>query len=367
VSPKIPTAIVSSVAAKPLSPRAVRAAFARLLDAGADLRAAGTANKRPQRLLDAGYVPRHELELLGTRFFLSDVMQNPELRYFVAYLAQATGGAGRLRVHARILYKDVSLIWRCASHLIDRDGEFWIGKGDVRTGCDELGELVYSVESTTDLPLEMQTALESISRETRRVRYDRAALGMVLRNAPAGRIEPYRDFVEPRRRAASDRRNLINGGRSIAWFERANDPTSLVIKSGYEPDFTAGLVEVAHTHSAMYGGTLRRFRILSTNKRIQYLFFGGPHQAWIIPAQATTTELSSYGVRTVDVIADEDLFVPGYEYHYVDDSVDPPELYSQIPAGFAGEPSDHDDSRADASAWLDRLPVIEEFRRRLLR
>jgi hypothetical protein len=31
-----------------------------------------------------------------------------------------------------------------------------------------------------------------------------------------------------------------------------------------------------------------------------------------------------------------------------------------------GELSDHDPSRADASPWLDRLPVVQEFRRKVL-
>ena len=85
-----------------------------------------------------------------------------------------------------------------------------------------------------------------------------------------------------------------------------------------------------------------------------------PRQVWIIPAQALTTELSSYGVRTIDVVADEDLFVPGYEYHYREGG----ELYSQIPPGFAGPASEVDPTRADASPWLERLPVIQAFRRR---
>ena len=90
----------------------------------------------------------------------------------------------------------------------------------------------------------------------------------------------------------------------------------------------------------------------------------GPRQAWIIPAQATTTQLSSYGVRTIDVLADEDLFLPGYEYHggangEVEDD--------QIPKGFAGRISESDPSRADASPWIDRLPIVREFRRKVLR
>ena len=100
--------------------------------------------------------------------------------------------------------------------------------------------------------------------------------------------------------------------------------------------------------------------------RLQYLFFVAPRHVWIVPPQATTRELSSYGVRTVDVRADDDLFVPGYEYHYVEDQTDPPELVSQIPEGFAGPQTEFDPTRADASPWLDRLPIVREFRRIVL-
>ena len=85
-----------------------------------------------------------------------------------------------------------------------------------------------------------------------------------------------------------------------------------------------------------------------------------------MPPQATTTQLSTYGVRTVDVLADDDLFVPGWEYHFYDFDEDPPLLVSQIPAGYAGRPNRDEPSRADTSAWLDALPVIREFRRKVL-
>ena len=91
-----------------------------------------------------------------------------------------------------------------------------------------------------------------------------------------------------------------------------------------------------------------------------------PRHVWIIPPQALTTELSSFGVRTIDVRADDDLFVPGYEYHFVDDDQDPPVLYSQIPEGWAGPASELDDARADAAPWLDQLPVIQAFRKQVL-
>jgi hypothetical protein len=165
----------------------------------------------------------------------------------------------------------------------------------------------------------------------------------------------------------ADRRNLVNGGRPIARFLRRNDPSSLRFAPGYEPDFANGVVELTRSGSRLYGGKLRKYRILSVNGRIQYQFIQAPSHTWIIPPQTLGSELSTYGVRTVDVVADEDVFVPGFEYHFVDEDEDPPRLHSQIPPGYAGAASGLDPSRADASAWLDRLPVIREFRRRVLR
>ena len=362
----IPTRIVPSVAPTDLSPAQVSRAFRQLVESGAEIRPAGEAKSDSMQLLSSGYGPKQRIDLFDTRFYLSSVLQNPALRFFVAYVVQKRPTTGRTEIFPRIFYKDLSLVWRCASHVIATDGDFWIGKGDVKVLARGGFEVTECVESTTDLPFEMQSALETVSRKTHHARFDEEAIYLVLRSAPSSRTAPYRDFTEPRRKATADRHNLINGGRSIARFTRKNDPTSLEIVAGFEPDFTKGIVEVSELKSAMYGGRLERFRILSRNRKVQYLFTAGPRHVWISPPQATTTELSTYGVRTVDVVADEDLFVPGYEYHYYDESVDESEHFSQIPEGFAGELSEHDDDRADASAWLDPIPVIREFRRKVL-
>jgi hypothetical protein len=361
----IPTRIVPSVEAAGMTVRAVGAEFRALIARGARIRPAGRARRAPLRLLSR-YRPKHKIELFDTRYYLTNMRQNPDIRFFVAYVVLAPRGRARTAIHPCIFYKDVSLVWRSASHFMHSKEGTWIGKGDVCTRVVGDQEITSSVESTTDLPLEMQTALETLCRQATSVPADRRALGLVLRQAPPDRIAPYRDFTAPRRRAAADRRNRINGGRQVASFRSAGDPTSLVFVAGFEPDFRRGIIETATSRSALYGGTVRRYRILSRNRRIQYLFMAAPRHVWITPPQATTTEMMGYGVRTVDVVADEDLFVPGYEYHFVDDEVDPPVLISQIPAGFAGALHPDDEARADASAWLDRLPIIREFRRRVL-
>ena len=364
---KKPRTISASIAPQPLSPRTVAREFFSLLDAGVEIKPAGEARNDGSELLDAGYIPKRKLELFGTQFYLTRVRKNPAVRFFVAYILPSQGPARRGRIYPRIFYKDLSLVWRVGSHLVATDDEFWIGKGAVERWIENGYEHLRSVESTTDLPLEMQTALETLSHHQRRVPTDERALYLILRNAPRGRIEPYRDFIAPRNIAAVRPGTRINAGRRVAFFSRKNDPASLRFVNGFAPDFRRGIVETSRSSSRLYGGPVRRFRILSENRLIQYLFFAAPRHVWIVPPQAITTELSSYGVRVVDVKADEDLFVPGYEYHYIDDELDPPKLFSQIPEGFAGAQTDFDPTRADASAWLDKLPIVREFRRRVLR
>jgi len=365
----LPTAIIPSVEASPLPAKEVRRELDALLASGARMRPAGLAKADPSRLARGRYSTTSLIELFDTRFYLSDYFQTPQLRFFIAYIVQP-GPRGRVdAVYPRIIYKDGSLIWRMASHMVSSDDDFWIGKGDIRSHIVGDEEHYESVESTTDLPFEMQTALEVVARRTIKVRNESAALDLVLRNAPPTRIRAYSDFTEPRERAAANRRNLINGGRSIAGFRRVKgrkDPSSLKFVEGFEPDFRKGVLEVAESTSVLYGGRLQRHRILSTNRRVQYLFFSGPLQVWIIPPQATTTVLSSFGVRTVDVVVDDDLCCPGYEYHFLDDTVAPPAFYSQIPDGYAGPSGPNDPSRADASPWLDKLSVIRDFRRKVL-
>ena len=360
----IPTALVPSVGPALLSPATVRREFHDLLAHGARLRASGEARDEPTRLLARGYAPNYKLELFDTRYYLTDLRQNPDLRFFVVYVMPA--GQRRPQLFARIFYKDVSLIWRSASHVVRSEHENWVGKGDVTVISEGGYDTITSAEETSDLPLEIQDALETLCRRQARVRTDHVAVGLILRNGPDDRIRPYRDFSAPRQHASTNPRNRIHAGRPIAWFTRKGVPSTLRFARGFEPDFADGVIETSSSNSNLYGGMLTRYRIVSHNHKVQYLFFAGPRHIWIIPPQATTTELMSFGVRTVGVALDDDLCVPGYEYRYLDESEDPPVWVSQIPAGYVGAPSALDPSRADASAWLDALPVVQEFRRRVL-
>ena len=358
----IPTRIVPSVQPSSVQPSALSKEFNQIVGSCKRFHVAGESRKNPKSLLSSKLAPKHKIELFGTRFYFTNVIQIPELRFFVGYVVQSVSPTASPSVSARIFYKDLSLSWRVASHFTLEDGELWIGKGDVQEVNNGGEQMVVSNESTTDLPHEMQTAVDSLIGSGKTIKGSQRIISAVLRRSPDDRVEPYQDFVAPRKKAQSNKRNLINRDRSIAVFKRPNDPTSLKIIAGFEPDFKNGVLETSHSQSKLYEGKLRRFRILSINKKVQYYFIAGTRHVWILPPQALTTQLSSYGVRTIDVQADDDLFVPGWEYHHYEETENGLELYSQIPTGFAGEICPVDDAKADAGPWLDQIPLIQQFR-----
>ena len=111
----IPTQVVPSIEPEEKSPTRVTREFKALLAAGARLRPAGEVEKRPSRLIRGGYLPKYEIRLFGTTVYLTNIRQNPDLRFFVAYVVQGDAHRARTDVHPRIFYKDVSLIWRSPS------------------------------------------------------------------------------------------------------------------------------------------------------------------------------------------------------------------------------------------------------------
>lgn len=359
----IQVAQILNVAASSESSGVIARKFRQLFNAGHQLRADGLAKSNPAQLLHLGYTPKHEIELFGTRFFLCNQRDAHGLKVMPAYVLPARRQArGKPAIYARVFYKDSSLVWRSASHYINTHNEQWIGKGAVRWVNKTGMRGWFSAEETTNLPLEMQAALDEVSQRGPRKQNDQRVLSLVLRNAPSTRVRPYIDFAGPRLSAMKLAANRINNNKTVAWFAASNDPASLQIAAGFEPDFSA-IIDVSPSRSSMYGGSINKYRIGSKNKQIQYLFVAGPKHVWIVNPQSFGVELSSYGVRTVDVVVDEDLCIPGYEFF---DNAGTGEIDNQIPPGFAGDPCPIDPDRADASPWNDRMPIIKSFRRALL-
>lgn len=345
------TCLVTGLAPEPMTPAAVRREFLARLANGAELVVPPAAAARRRRELLAKHLPRHVVRLFGTSFYLGDMRYDDHIGFLVGYVAPAETPR---RIFARLFYKDSSLLWRVASH-VERHGDaLWIGKGDTRVEERDGWEYHVSAEETTNLPLELQAAFDEISRRKRRRRDDHA-IELVTRRAPRGRLRPFADFSGPRARAA--REWQPNGGRPVARFRRALDPRSLTFAPGCAPDLARGVVERSTTRSHYFGGEVHKLRVLSRDRRLQYLFFASPTHVWLAPPQPLTTALTSFGVRAHAALAPDELSVPGYEYHS--------SAESQIPRGFAAAAHPEDPDRADARPWLEELPIVRAFRRRL--
>ncbi len=343
--------------------KTLKARLEHTLASGFDLRPAGKARRRRDGFLLERYPPLFALELYGLTIYLSGLREYEGFTFFVAYVQMPRGhGRGSRKIFPRIFYKDVSLIWRSATHYINTNDEHWIGKGDIKPVVEDGKEVWYSAEETTNLPLEIQAALDTASRRSPRSVADADALGLVLRNAPANRVEPYQDFAAPREAAMRDASLVINNGKPIAWFETSDDPSSLKFTKGFEPDFVDGLIDESESSSYFYGGDILKSRFMSVNRKIHYMIVSAPEHVWLIPPQSTLASLTSYGVRPIDVEIDERVCLPGYDFHFLDTELDPPELHSQIPAGFAGDPNPVDADRADTKRWNEAMPVVAEFR-----
>jgi len=190
------TEIVTGVAPAERTPRQVEREFRDLLAGGCRLRPAGDARRDPASLLALGYAPKHEVRLFDATYYLTDFRYDHDINFFVAYVRLP----GDSSIYPRIFYKDISLVWRTATHVVRTAEENWIGKGELKWCREAGGWCLYSAEETTNLPLEIQSALDTASRRVKRPPRDLRAVELVLRRAPAHRVAPYEDFVGPRRR-----------------------------------------------------------------------------------------------------------------------------------------------------------------------
>ncbi|MEM8710137.1 MAG: hypothetical protein AAGG01_04235 [Planctomycetota bacterium] len=356
----IQTSIEESAPLDGTTPHRVLADFKERLASGHRLKVAGLAKSAPEQLLVGRRAPRFRFEFLGATYYLSHFAHD-DLNFFIAYVCLP----GQRSIWPRIFYKDSSLMWRVASHVVRTSDENWIGKGEVKWIQRPDGEYLETLEETTNLPLEIQGALDDATRAGFKPRADRDAITLVLRGGTTNRIRPFRDFSGPREEAAI--RYRLNGGRPIVRLARRRDPASLTFARGFAPDFKGGHLDFTRSSSRLYGGRIEKHRFLSENRRVQHQFVASPTHVWMNPPQTLTTELMSYGVRTTHVAAVDEAFIPGYEFHYWDATVDPPELHSQIPDGYVGDPSPVDPTRSDASPWNEKLPMIRGFRRFLAR
>ena len=182
------------------------------------------------------YPPRYEVSLFDAKLFLSSFRHDEAIDFFVVYVGLRDVRGNVRRYDARVVYKDVSLVWRAASHVSFQDGEAWIGKGDVKWERRADGEYEVSAEETTNLPYELQGALDELTRRGRK-QADGAAVPLILREGPPNRVRAYADFTAPRERARASFR--IHAGRPVARFTRRNDPWLPALRQRLRARFSA--------------------------------------------------------------------------------------------------------------------------------
>ncbi|MBN3041300.1 MAG: hypothetical protein JW867_09225, partial [Candidatus Omnitrophica bacterium] len=352
-----------------MSSRQVGYEFRKLIKDGVELKVAGEARKNPMSLLSKGYTPKYKIELFDTTYYLTNLKADDDERFFIGYVLQRHPKSGKNIIYARYFYKDYSLIWRSASHYHGtRKASSWLGKGDMKAVVENGEEVFVSMEETTNLPYEIQSTLDELSTRASLLRQDAKAVRLVLRRAPNTRPEPYQDFVAPRRDAAQ-RIQPVNRGRKIAYFTRKGNPRSLRFAKGFEPDYHNGLVEVSTDSGALadlYGGEVKKYRFLSKNKEVCYQFLAAPNIFWVNPPQAAAGELTSYGVRPIDVNFDDNAFLSGLDYYEEPDPENSVAGFSQIPQGYAGKTNDILENLSDTSKWNDKLPHIRVFKRKFI-
>ncbi|TMA30339.1 MAG: hypothetical protein E6J87_18525, partial [Deltaproteobacteria bacterium] len=137
--------------------------FRSLLERGLEIRPSGSARADPARLVPT-YPPKHAIRLFDATYYLTDLREDRTwegtLRFFVAWILPASDSR---RIYPHLFSKDYSLVWRSPSHFIRSENENWMGKGDVRWVRDEHGEeMLATFEETTNLPLEIQGALDAL-------------------------------------------------------------------------------------------------------------------------------------------------------------------------------------------------------------
>ena len=126
-------------------------------------RAALARGPRPASSAPAARAGLHtQVRDCSARASISPTSARTDIRFFVGYVAPPPPASRARRIYPRIFYKDVSLVWRAASHFVRSDARELDRQGRRALGGRRAGtRLLTSSESTTDLPFEMQTAFET--------------------------------------------------------------------------------------------------------------------------------------------------------------------------------------------------------------
>ncbi len=314
-----------------------------------------------EELMNAGFQPHYKIVVNGVAYYVSEPYTPSHGRAsFVYYFYRKNPKTGEEEIFTRSVYRSNSQnVLRVASHR--RPERRWIGKG--------LGQ------ATTTLPLELQSTFEKIYQtalskgklekkeafyEILRAKDSHMPADSFMKSMIAyerGEEAEQKDEKEPEEQILIGKfnehdRDQIEFIKGEMIFPRGI-PETFGFTPGFEPDFENGVVETFETDNPVYGGKVTSYRIISKNKEAQYLFnVDMKGRVWIGDVQGTHSEITRFGVRKNTIYIPSDFLTPANEYE------------SEIPEGYKGE-WQHSDYW-DASAYIDKLPVVQEFRDKVL-
>ncbi|MDP3703201.1 MAG: cysteine peptidase family C39 domain-containing protein, partial [Candidatus Omnitrophota bacterium] len=309
--------------------------FDKQIASGVPLRIYGDASFN--ELDKVGLGPKHQVQFGQDHFYISDAFIDAGGRTaFLAYLLHRDSTTGQPVIFVNAYYKSNSQnVWRAASHHAGP----WIGKG-----FGEAGQM---------LPMELQSTFEHI------VASQRASQGVYEK---PGRFFDVLGFD-----VQGPMVSMVVGGPNrvvIAELNHAGQTNPALanhhinFRPGYEPDFHRGVVEHFQADNPVYS-KVTSYVILSANRQVQYLFnVDGAGRVWVGGVQGTSETLIRQGVRrdNLQYVVPEELLTPAFEY------------LKQMPTGYLEARNVHPRNLqyADASAFLNKISVIQEFRRHVL-
>jgi len=232
-------------------------------------------------------------------------------------------------VKVRAFYRSNSQgLWRSASHA---GFQGWVGKGQG--------------EESTNLPIELQQHLHAQAESTLKQLDESAAHQAFYGSLEFGGKAPPTELssqLRPAREMGDFSLGLPGGKYGVPESFALLDPSD-------GPNFQSPGVSYGFQHPLHGHVTASLFP--SKNGQLQYLFYQDQQsRTWIAQVEDKDSALTSWGTRQTPVHTG-DLSMPAIEYP------------QQIPPGYAGTMVS--DDYADASAYVHRLPPVQEFRQHL--
>lgn len=232
-------------------------------------------------------------------------------------------------VKVRAFYRSNSQgLWRSASHA---GFQGWIGKGQG--------------EESTNLPIELQQHLHAQAGSSLKQLDEPTANQAFYGSLEFGDKSPPTELasqLRPAREVGDFSLGLPGGKYGVPESFALLDPSD-------GPNFQSPGVSYGFQHPLHGQVTASLFP--SKNGQLQYLFYRDQqNRTWVAQVEDKDSPVTTWGTRQTPVITGK-LSMPAIEYP------------QQIPPGYAGTMVS--DDYADASAYVHRLPPVQEFRQHL--